>query len=88
MKENNSTSSSLSALPWYIDLDREPSQSVGHMRDSSHVEQMHSDLGSDWCKALRKTSQDILGVGVGWYGIGGVVRWFGWDVGQIWIRDP
>lgn len=30
---------------------------VGHMLCSSHVEQMYSDLGSDWCKALRKKEE-------------------------------
>lgn len=57
MRENNSIGPSLSAVSWYIDLDREPSQWVGHMLGCSHVEQMYSDLGSDWRKALRKKGE-------------------------------
>lgn len=45
------------------------------MLGSGHFEQMYSDLGSDWRKALRRKGgvgmTTWLGVGVGWYEVGG-----------------
>lgn len=63
----HSITQSPSASSFCTDLDGHPSHSVGHMLGSSHVEQMYSDLGSDWRKELRKKggADDVLGVGVG-----------------------
>lgn len=65
------------------------------MLGSGHVEQMYSDLGSDWRKALRKKGgvddDMVVGVGVRRYE-GGAARWWWWwwsgATGRIWIRDP
>lgn len=63
-----------------------------HVLGGRHVEQMYSDLGSDWRKALKgkegEVDDDILGVVVGWYetvegGGRGVPRGGSWDMGQI-----
>lgn len=94
MRDNSSSSPSPSPVSWYLDLSRDPSHSVGHMLGSSHVEQMYSDLGSDWRKALRKTGEWMTTCWeLGWDGIGwgGGASWWwwlpGWDMGRIWIRD-
>lgn len=65
--ERPSITQSHSASSFCTDLNGHPSHSVGHMLGSSHVEQMYSDLGSDWRKELRKKGgvDDVLGVGVG-----------------------
>lgn len=85
MRDNSSSSPSPSPVSWYLDLSRDPSHSVGHMLGSSHVEQMYSDLGSDWRKALRKTGEwmttcwELGWDGIGWGGIVVVVAaWLGY----------
>lgn len=85
IRENNRTRPSPS-VSWYIDLDRDPSQWVGHMLGSSHIEQMYSDLGSDWRKALRKKGEWTTTCWEsGWDSMKGAVRWwlgYGADLDQ------
>lgn len=57
---NNPLTHSPSAISSYSDLDGHPSSSVGHTPGSSHVEQMHSDLGSDWRKELRRKGEWMM----------------------------
>ncbi len=75
MRENCVTSRLPSAVSF--DLNRQPSQSVGHTQGSSHVEQMYGDLGSDWHKTLRKKGEWMTTCWeLGWDRLGGAARWF------------